>query len=443
MSGMIISGDWLITTPKEEPKPGWGVRVVGDTIADIGPAAELRRKYPKDDRWDASGHVIAPGFVNAHTHLYGILAHGIPIEQAPSGFWSFLHEFWWPLVEDALDQEMICAAADLACVEMVRGGITAFCDCLEAPFAIPGALEAQAEVVRKRGMRAILSFEATERVSPENGQLGLRENADFIDACRRRGDLISGMMCFHTTFTCSAELIRQVFALAAERDVLVHMHCAEGVYEPEYCLEHFGQRTLFYYDELGIAGSRMLASQCVQIEPEEIELMAERGVRVVHVPLSNCEVGAGIAPIPQMLDARITVGVGSDGYINDFFEVMRGAFLIHKAHRMNPQVMPADLVWYLATEGGAKALGLEKVGRLKPGWQADLQLIDDCLPTPLETHNLYEQLLLYRSQHDVKGVMLAGKVLVRDGEPVGVDEEEIRHRAHEAARKLWRRAQSG
>jgi len=443
MSGMIISGDWLIITPKEEPKPSWGVRVVGDTIADIGPAAALRRRYPEDDCWDASGCVIAPGFVNAHTHLYGILAHGISLEQTPSGFWSFLKDFWWPLVEDRLDQEMICAAAELACAEMVKGGITTFCDCLEAPFAIPGALEAQAEVVHKRGMRAILSFEATERVSPENGQLGLRENADFIDACRKQEDLISGMMCFHTTFTCSAELIRRAFALAAERDVPVHMHCAEGAYEPEYCLEHFGKRTLFYYDELGVAGPRMFASQCVQIEPDEVKLMAERGVRVVHVPLSNCEVGAGIAPIPQMLDAGITVGLGSDGYINDFFEVMRGAFLIHKAHRMNPQVMPADLVWYLATEGGAKALGLEKLGRLEPDWQADLQLIDANLPTPLELHNLYEQLLLYRNRYDVKGVMVAGKVLVRDGEVIGADEEEIRRHAHEAARKLWRRARRG
>jgi len=144
-----------------------------------------------------------------------------------------------------------------------------------------------------------------------------------------------------------------------------------------------------------------------------------------------------------MLDAGITVGLGSDGYINDFFEVMRGAFLIHRAHHLSPQVMPADLVWYLATEGGARALGLEKVGRLEPGWQADVQLIDGKVLTPLETHNLYEQLLLYRNQHDVKGVMVVGKVLVRDGEPAGVDEEEIRRRVHEAAPKLWRRARGG
>ena len=166
----------------------------------------------------------------------------------------------------------------------------------------------------------------------------------------------------------------------------------------------------------------MQASQCVQITPAEIEILARRGVRVTHMPLSNCEVGGGIAPVPDLLAAGVTVGLGSDGYITDMFEVMRGAFLIHKAHRQDPRVMPAHLVWQLATEGGARALGLEKVGRLAPGWQADLQLIDSTLPTPVEAWNLYDQLLLYRSRRDVRAVMVAGRWRVRDGEVLGVDE---------------------
>ena len=181
----------------------------------------------------------------------------------------------------------------------------------------------------------------------------------------------------------------------------------------------------------------MQASQCVQITPAEIEIIARRGVRVTHMPLSNCEVGGGIAPVPDLVAAGVTVGLGSDGYITDMFEVIRGAFLIHKAYRQDPRVMPANLVWQLATEGGARALGLEKVGRLIPGWQADLQLIDSTLPTPVESWNLYDQLLLYRSRRDVQAVMVAGRWRVRDGEVLGVDEGAVRARAHEAARRLW------
>lgn len=437
---MLILPSWLITTPHEPPKADHGLRVAGDRIAAIGPNADLRAQFPDDEIIDASGCVLAPGFVNAHTHLYGVLAHGIPLVKAPSDFWAFLADFWWPLVEDALDHEMICAATDWVCAEMLRSGVTSFYDCLEAPFAIPDALFAQKEVVERRGLRGILSFEATERVSKANGQLGLQENARFIDHCRREGGLVQGLMCFHTTFTCSAEFIQQAFALGAARGVLTHMHCNEGVHEPNYALAHFGKRTLEYYDDLGVTGPGMLASQCVQLSDRERAIIAERGIKVTHMPLSNCEVGGGIAPIPQQLAAGVTVGLGSDGYINDFFEVMRGAFLIHKAAHLNPQVMPGHDVFYLATEGGAKSIGLEQVGRLAPGWAADLQLIDAHFPTPVAAHNLYDQLVLWRNHTHVRDVMAAGQWRVRGGEVLGADLGAMRARVHAAAQRMWTKA---
>ncbi|RME97126.1 MAG: amidohydrolase [Chloroflexi bacterium] len=440
MNGTLILGDWLITGAHQPPKANWGVRVLGNQIAAAGPHANLRRDFPDDAVHDAGGHVVAPGFVNAHTHLYGTLAHGIPLDKAPSDFWAFLADFWWPLVEDALDHEMINAATDWVCAEMVRGGTTSFYDCLEAPFAIPGALVAQKEVVERRGLRGILSFEATERVSPENGQLGLRENADFIDLCRTEGGLVQGLMCFHTTFTCSADFIRQAFAMAAERDTLTHCHCNEGVHEPEYALEHFGVRTLEYYEQLGVTGTQMLASQCVQLSERERQIIAERGIKVTHMPLSNCEVGGGIAPVPQQIAAGVTPGLGSDGYINDFFEVMRGAFLIHKAHQQNPQVMPAHTVWHMATEGGAQAIGLQNVGRLEPGWAADLQIIRADLPTPAAAHNLFEQLLLWRNHTHVRDVMVAGQWRTRNGEVLGADLGAMRARVQAAAERMWQKA---
>ncbi len=438
--GTIILPDFLIDEPGQRPRRGWGARVLGDRVAAVAPNAALRADYPGDEVIDAPGQTLSPGFVNAHAHLYGVLAHGLPLDQAPSGFWPFLEDFWWPLVEDQLDHEMICAATDSVLVELLRSGVTTVYDCLEAPHSLPGNLTAQAEVARARGIRAVLSFEATQRVSPENGQLGLEENASFIRAARAAGGLVSGLMCFHTTFSCSADFIRQAFALGEELDVPVHMHLSEGVHEPEYDLKHFGMRPIEYYDSLGVAGPRMLASQCVQMSAHELELMASRGVRMTHMPLSNCEVGAGIAPVPELLAAGVTVGLGSDGYVNDFFEVARGAFLIHKAYKQDPRVMPANVVWRLATEGGAQALGLEKVGRLAPGWQADLQLVETRFPTPTEEHNLYDQLVLWRNHNHVRLVMVAGQVRVREGVVLGADEDAIRERAHAAARKLWKSA---
>jgi cytosine/adenosine deaminase-related metal-dependent hydrolase len=434
----LILGDWLITSAHEAPKRNWGVRIQGHQIAAIGTHADLKNRYPDDPIHDASGCVIAPGFVNAHVHLYGVLAHGIPLTNAPANFWGFLNDFWWPLVEDALDHEMICAATDWVCAEMLRSGVTGFYDCLEAPYAIPDALLAQREVVLNRGMRGILSFEATERVSKDNGQLGLQENARFIDFCRRDGGLVQGLMCYHSTFTCSADFIRQAFAMGKERDVLVHCHCNEGVHEPEYTLRHFGLRTLEYYDQLGVTGPNMLASQCVQLSQREMDIIRDKGIKVTHMPLSNCEVGGGIAPVPQQIANGVTVGLGSDGYINDFFEVMRGAFLIHKAHQQNPQIMPAHSVWHMATEGGAQSIGLEKVGRLEVGWVADVQIINANVPTPIAEHNLYDQLLLWRNHSHVRNVMVAGRWRVANGQVLDADLGAIGARLKENAHRLWR-----
>jgi 5-methylthioadenosine/S-adenosylhomocysteine deaminase len=440
-SGLLILPGFLIDSPGEPPKRNWGVRVLGSEIAEVAPNEELRQAHPEDAVRDAPGQVLSPGFVNAHTHLYGVLAHGIPLAKAPSGFWPFLEDFWWPLVEDRLDHAMIRASTDLQCARMLASGVTSFYDVLEAPGALPGCLDVQADVVRKHGLRGRLSFEATQRMSDENGQLGLSENARFIRGCRDGDDRLGGLMCFHTTFTCSADFIRRAFELGESLGVLTHMHCSEGTYEPEHTLTEYGMRPMAYYDQLGVASSSMLASQCVQVDDSEIALMAERGVRMTHMPLSNCEVGGGIAPVPELLAAGVTVGLGSDGYIDDFFEVMRGAFLIHKANHQDPRVMPADVVWRLATEGGAKAIGLDRVGRLEPGWRADLVLIDGDLPTPLSQHNLYEQLVLYRNQTDVDWVMVDGEVRLENGALKGADMEGLTAAVHEQARRLWSAAE--
>jgi cytosine/adenosine deaminase-related metal-dependent hydrolase len=136
----------------------------------------------------------------------------------------------------------------------------------------------------------------------------------------------------------------------------------------------------------------------------------------------------------------MTVGLGTDGYVNNFWAVMRAAFLLHKARLEDPVVMPGRTVWHMATRGGANALGLDDVGTLQPGFSADLVLLDADLPTPLSAENLYDQLLLWRDPQHVAGVMCAGRWLMRDREILGVDDAAVRARCQAAARKLWANA---
>ncbi len=445
---MLVLPQWLVTSADVPPRPGWGLRVRDGVVGAVGTHDQLRAEYPNDEVVSASDSILLPGFVNAHVHLYGVLAHGIPVDQAPDGFWSFLESYWWPKVEDSLDHEMIVAAADQVCAEMLASGTTTFYDILEAPRVLSGALAAEHEVVDRRGIRALLSVEATERAGPDIAELGLIENARFIEESRSSA-LVDGLMCYHTTFTCAPEFIRRAFELAAELGgesgpVLTHAHCNEGVHEAEWCQTQYGMRTLEFYEQLGVAGPGFLASQCVQLSDRERQIIGETGIRVTHMPLANCEVGGGIAPIPELLSAGVTVGLGTDGYINDFYEVMRAAFLVHKARLLDPATMPAATVVGLATEGGARALGLTEravpVGRLDEGWAADLQLVDAEFATPVTEENLFEQLLLWRNGRDVTDVMVAGNWRVRRREVLDADLGALKAATRAQARRLWRQA---
>ena len=434
--GLIIQPAWLISESSNEPKQNWGVRVYDGKIQSVAPNEELETKFSEDEIFLAKDKVLMPGFVNGHIHMYGVLAHGIPVKSAPSDFWSFLEKFWWPLVEDKIDHKMISAATEWLCSEMLLSGTTTFCDILEAPQSLPDSLLLEKEIVEKRGLRALLSFEASERSGSKVAQKGIDENIRLVET-NVEGDLVSGFMSVHTTFTCSDNFLRHAFELAEENNVLFHAHCNEGAYEGEWCEKTFGHRTFEHYEKLGINGPRFLASQCVHLSEREIELVSSAGTRCVHMPLSNCEVGGGIAPIPELLEKGVRVSLGSDGYMNDMFDVMRGAFLIHKARLQDPGTMKAEQVFEMATLQGAEALGLDNVGALKPGFVADLQLIDANFPTPSTEENLIEQVILYRSGHHVDSVMIAGKWKLKNGEILGADLENQRESVHRQARRLW------
>ena len=430
--GLIIQPTWLISEPSKEPKQNWGVRVYDGKIQSVAPNEELEIKFSKDEIFLAKDKVLMPGFVNGHMHMYGVLAHGIPMESAPADFWSFLEKFWWPLIEDKIDHEMISSATEWLCSEMLLSGTTTFCDVLEAPLSLPDSLLLEKKIIEKRGLRALLRIEANERSGPQVAQKGIEENIRLIEK-NVEGGLVSGFMSVHTTFTCSDDFLKQAFELAEANNVMFHAHCNEGA----WCEKTFGHRTFEHYEKLGINGPRFLASQCVHLSEREIELISSSGTRCVHMPLSNCEVGGGIAPIPELLEKDVCISLGSDGYINDMFEVMRGAFLIHKARLQDPGTMLADQVFEMATLQGAKALGLDNVGALEPGFVADLQLIDAHFPTPLSEENLIEQVILHRSGNHVDSVMIDGVWKLKNGEILGVDLEKQRESIHRQAKRLW------
>ncbi|TLN17862.1 amidohydrolase, partial [bacterium] len=130
MPAFLILPEWTVAAAPQPALYEWGVRIEDGMITHLAPNAELRRCFPGVPCMEAPRQVLSPGFVNAHTHLYGVLAHGIPLGKAPEGFWPFLRDFWWPLVEDRIDHAMLKAAAAWQCAQMIRSGVTSFYDCL-------------------------------------------------------------------------------------------------------------------------------------------------------------------------------------------------------------------------------------------------------------------------------------------------------------------------
>lgn len=442
--GTLITDGFLITMDEKNPIINDGaVYFENERIVEVGGSDELKRKYPSAEKINAKGKIIMPGLISSHSHFYGILAHGIPFKGEVESFIEILEKFWWPYVEDKMNKDLIYKATLASSLEMIKSGTTCTADILEAPYAIPGALDVEAKALKEIGMRAVLSFEATERISKENGKMGIQENLNFIKKWNHKDELIKGMFCVHTTFTCSQEMLKEVRELANKYDAGIHIHLEEGAFETMHSIVKYRKLPVEFYEEIGFLGPDVLASQCVHIKPKEIQIFKKYDVKVAHMPLSNLEVAGGIAPIPQMLESGLTIGLGSDGYIVDMFEVMRAAFLIHKGYLQNALVMPASTVLKMATINGAKSIRMEKdIGSIAPGKKADIIIIDSRLPTPITPANFYDQLVVYCDGDFVNTVIINGKIIMQDRKLISMDEEKIKEECRKAALELWKYCES-
>lgn len=434
MSATVLKGAFLMT--EEGLKKNYGLRMAEGRIQQIAPNDRLLGETG-DQVIEVPDQIILPGFVNGHNHMYGFLSHGITAEAMVTEFESFLDDFWWPYVEDRMNHELVEVTARWACAEMIDSGVTSFVDILEGPNAIPGALEVEKKIVEEAGLRGRLSFEACERKSEENGQEGLRENIEFVKKYNRDGELVQGINSIHTLFTCSKEFVKQAKRLSEENHCMTHMHLSESVFEPNWCQREYGKTPVEIYEEAGYLDENILASQIVQTTDAELDILAKHQVKAVSMPLSNCEVGGGFAPVTKMLERGMTVGLGTDGYINNFFEVMRGAFLMHKANQQDPQVMPAKVVYEMATTMGAHAVGIADAGILKEGNLADVITVSMEQPTPVNEKNVYDQLVLFTNPQNVKNVFVDGKQLKQDGRILTVNEAEAKEKLKEVTRQFW------
>lgn len=424
---MLLSGKWAVTRSNRG--------VVADPVIEV----EKNRITSVSSQPGAKGDlhvdgIVAPGFISTHTHLHGLVAYGHPV-PSPAGFWPFLKEWWWPFIEDALTGEDVAALATYGSVLHLKNGYTCFCDIMEAPNAVPGVMIAEVEAIKPTGARALVSLEATERCDRNAAEAMLAENEGILELKGR----VKGIMSVHTTFSCGSSYFQRAKEIARKHDSLFQFHLSEGAYHVEDTLKRFGKRPVPYLEELGVLDEKCLASQCVHLRPEEVEILARRGVSVSHNPISNMEIGTGVAPVAEMVKQQVTVSLGDDGFIAayDPFHNLRATFTIH-ALQTPGQVSVADVLGF-HTDRAGEALHLE-VGRLEEGYLADIIMLEDNAPSPLNATNVESHLVLGASARDIAYVLSDGQLVVERGRYLPLEEEQARSRAYAAIRCLWAKA---
>ncbi len=391
-----------------------------------------------DELFDAKGMIVIPGLITAHTHLYGILLRGATLDiEPPTDFMQVLQRVWW-LVDEALTPQNAYASALSASADMIRNGSTFFADTYSGPNSIEDSLDMIAKATEELGIRSMLAFEITERNSHEEAERGLQENIRFAKKCSD-SELTSMMMGVHASFTVSDNAIQTAVEAAKDLDVPLTIHTSEGLVDLYHNLERYGERTVERLDRLGALGPKTVLSHCVHVNAHEIKLIADSKSSVAHNPMSNMLNAVGVAPVIEMLDRGITIGLGNDGWIFDPFENMRCALTIHRLGTGNPSAIGPNEVFKMATLDGARCYGLDQeIGSLETGKLADITILDSSrVPTPVTQESIVGHIVNTFSGRDVYGVIVNGNWVVKSGKLVRVSDQKVREVSQESANDLW------
>lgn len=375
---------------------------------------------------DGRGKFAVPGFINAHTHASMTLLRSYADDMA---LMDWLNKYIWP-IEDKMNRHDIRAGAELAAVEMIKGGTTTFAD-MYGP-----NMEEVAQVVEKSGMRGVLS-----RCEIFGDEKRLAQNVElFKDWHGKAGGRIKVMFGPHAVYTCPPDYLKKIADTAGKLGAEIHMHMNETLDEINSCVKEHGRRPFEVVAETGLLDLGFLAAHCVHLSDNEIEIMRAKNVRVAHNPGSNMKLASGIAPIPKLLSNGITVGLGTDGASSnnnlDMLEEIRLAAILNKAELLDPLVIPAPEALKMATEYGAAAVGISDIGKLEAGYKADITLFDMSGAEWQPVINPVSLLVYSANSAAADTVIVDGKILMEKRELKTLDEEKIIAEFNQRVKKL-------
>jgi 5-methylthioadenosine/S-adenosylhomocysteine deaminase len=435
---VLIKGGTIVTMDEKNSIVRGDLLIREGRIAEIEPHINAN----EGEQIDASGCAVLPGFVQTHIHLCQTLFRGAADDLS---LIDWLKKRVWPM-EAAHTAESIRASARLGVAEMIRGGTT----CALTMETVRHTSEVL-RVVEETGFRATVGkcmMDKGDDVPAELHEETQQSILESISLIEEWHDSAGGRVrcCFAPRFaiSCTHELLIRVSELARKHQVMIHTHASENKKECEIVEAETGLRNVAYLDSLGISGPHVVLAHCVHLDNEEMETLARTRTNVAHCPSSNLKLGSGLARVAEMLARRIPVSLGADGAACnnrlDMFTEMRTAALLQKlAH--GPEVLPAARVLRLATIDGARAMGLDKeIGSLEQGKRADVILVklDQLHSSP--QRDVVSTLVYSAQPADVRTTIIDGRVLMRDGELLTLNEATVVEEANREASALAERA---
>jgi len=389
-----------------------GSRFAAISHADLAP-------LPGDEVIDGAGRLVAPGFINAHTHLAMVLFRGLA-DDVPLQTWLEAHV--WP-IEARLRPEDVYWCTLLAAAEGIRGGTVGFADMYFHTDEVGRALE-------ESGARGLISYGV---IAPSMEKKGASELDTAVAAVRRWNGAgegrIQAAISPHSVETCGEDVWRAAIEACSELGVRLHTHLAETRSEVVRWRKATGESPVSSLERIGAFSVPMLAAHCVHVDEADIEILAGHDVTVAHCPKSNAKLGSGIAPLHALQAAGVPIALGTDGAASnnrlDMIEEMRAAWILERARSEDPLHPSAAEVFRMATESGRRGTGLDPDG-LTEGSRADLVLIDREPLHALPYHDPLATLVFASSGFDVTDVLVDGRWLMRQRELRTIDVERVR-----------------
>ena len=384
-----------------------------------------------DYKIDGEGKVILPGLINTHTHIPMTLLRGYGDDMILE---DWLKNKIWP-VEAKLDRGSISAGTDLGLLEMMVSGTTTYSDMYFFEDTI-------AERTIKIGMRGFLGFSFIDFGTPEYKAEDLpRECENFIRKWKGK-DLVTPVVAPHSSYTCSPETLKKCVELAEKYDTLIHTHCSETQHEVSDVQRRYGVRPIEQFKKYKVLSNRTVFAHCGWITKGEVKEIAEANASVSHNPVSNMKLATGgYTPLPELLKENVSVGLGTDGAASnntlDMFETMKFAALIHKHHRWDPCVAPAQTVLDMATIMGAKALHIDnEIGSIEKGKRADIIVMDIKKPHLTPCYDVISHLVYAAKSSDVSSTIVNGKPLMIDKDVLVMDPYKVIEKAEKEGHRL-------